>query len=97
MKNPDKETVSKLEDLPNIGKAMAANLRLIGIDDPKKLVGKKPFELYNTLCRTSGTKHDPCVIDVFMSIVHFMESGEPRPWWSFTDERKRTLLGKGDT
>ena len=28
MKNPNRETVSKLEDLPNIGK----DLRLIGID-----------------------------------------------------------------
>jgi Pathogenicity locus len=97
MKNPDRKTVTQLEELPNVGKAMADDLRLIGIDDPNKLVGKNPFELYDTLCRISGTKHDPCVIDVFMSIVHFMESGEPRPWWSFTDERKRTLLDGGSS
>jgi hypothetical protein len=24
-----------------------------------------------------------------MSVVHFMEGGEPLPWWSFTDERKQ--------
>jgi len=36
MKNPDRETVSRLDELPNIGKAMADDLYLIGIDHPKK-------------------------------------------------------------
>jgi hypothetical protein len=40
MKNPDRKTVSQLVALPNIGKAMAADLQLIGIDHPKKLIGK---------------------------------------------------------
>jgi hypothetical protein len=89
MKNPDRERVSRLEELPNIGKAMANDLQLIGIDNPRKLIGKEPFELYEELCITSGKRHDPCVIDVFMSVIHFMEGGEPLPWWSFTDERKK--------
>jgi hypothetical protein len=91
MKSPDIKTVSRLEALPNIGKAMAGDLRLIGIDHPKKLIGKDPFKLYEALCRTTGIRHDPCVIDAFMSAVHFMGGGEPRPWWSFTDERKRLI------
>jgi hypothetical protein len=88
MKNPDRETVSRLDDLPNIGKAMSRDLQLIGIDHPKKLIGKEPFELYEVLCTRSGKRHDPCVIDVFMSVIHFMEGGDPLPWWSFTDARK---------
>jgi len=52
-----------------IGKALAGDLQLIGIDHPKKLIGKEPFELYEALCATSGKKHDPCVIDVFMSVI----------------------------
>ncbi len=91
MKNPDRKTVSRLEDLPNIGKAMAADLRLIGIDHPKKLIGKDPFKLYAKLCRTTGVRQDPCVIDVFMSAVNFMEGETPLPWWSFTDERKKRI------
>ena len=91
MKNPDRETVSRLDELPNIGKAMANDLHLISIDHPKKLIGKKPFNLYETLCAKSGERHDPCVIYVFMSVVHFMEGGDPLPWWSFTDERKRLI------
>lgn len=92
MKNPDRETVSRLEALPNIGKAMANKLQLIGIDNPRKLLGKEPFELYEALCIKSGKRHDPCVIDVFMSVIHFMEGGEPLPWWSFTDERKKLII-----
>ena len=89
MKNPDRKTLSRLQELPNVGKAIAKDLRLIGIDNPRKLIGKDPFELYDALSITSGKKHDPCVIDVFMSVVCFMEGGEPLPWWSFTDERKK--------
>jgi hypothetical protein len=91
MKNPNRETVSKLEELPNIGKAIANDLRLIGIDYPQELIGKDPFKLYHRLCDLSGAKQDPCVLDVFMAVVNFMEGGEPLPWWKFTNERKSRL------
>jgi hypothetical protein len=91
MKNPDRETISRLDELPNIGKAMACDLRSIGIDHPKKLIGKDPFGLYEALCKKAGKSYDPCVIDVFMSVVSFMEGGDPLPWWSFTDERKKRI------
>ena len=88
MKNPNRKTVSHLEELPNIGKAMAGDLRLIGIDHPKELIEKNPFELFDELCAKSGKRHDPCVIDVFMSVVRFMEGGDALPWWAFTEKRK---------
>ncbi len=91
MKNPDRKAAKRLEDLPNIGRAMAADLMLIGVDNPLKLIGKDPFELYEALNRVTGKRHDPCVIDVFMAAVHFMEGGSPLPWWSFTGERKRRI------
>ena len=91
MKNPDREKVSRLDALPNIGKGMSADLRLIGIDHPKELIGMDPFKMYEELCTATGKRHDPCVIDVFMSAVHFMEGGEPFPWWSFTQERKNHI------
>jgi Pathogenicity locus len=91
MKDPDRETVSKLDALPNIGKAISEDLILIGIDHPKKLIGKDAFELHGLLCSVTGQKHDPCVIDVFMSVIHFMEGGDPLPWWSFTEQRKKLL------
>ena len=92
MKNPDRKTITRLDELPNIGKAMADDLQLICIDHPRKLIGKDPFELYEELCTRSGKRHDPCVIDVFMSVIHFMEGGDPLPWWSFTEKRKNKLI-----
>lgn len=90
--NPQKvqrDKVTRLEDLPNIGKAMADDLRLIGIHVPEQLQGRDAFEMYQALCERTRRRHDPCVLDVFMSVVHFMRGGRALPWWSFTAERKR--------
>ncbi|MFP4168783.1 MAG: helix-hairpin-helix domain-containing protein [Desulfonatronovibrionaceae bacterium] len=91
MKNPNRDKVSRLEELPNIGKPIAAKLRLIGIDHPKKLIGMQPFEMHADLCAKTGKREDPCLLDVFMAAVHFMEGGAPLPWWEFTPERKKRL------
>ena len=69
-----------------------ADLKRVGIKHPQDLPGKDAFALYETLCEKTGVKHDPCVIDVFMSAIDFMQGGEPRPWWAFTEKRKRALL-----
>ena len=89
MKNPNRDKISHLEDLPNIGKAMSRDLHLVGIQHPKDLISKDAYKLYDELCRVTGNKHDPCVIDVFLSVVDFMEGGAPAPWWAFTAERKK--------
>ncbi|MEO6920737.1 MAG: helix-hairpin-helix domain-containing protein [Collimonas sp.] len=87
----ERDAIARLEDLPNIGKAGAADLRCIGIQQPAQLIGKSPLQMYEALCAETGTRHDPCVIDVFMSVVRYMEGAEPLPWWSYTAERKRLL------
>ena len=43
MKNPDRNTVSRTDELLNIGKAIAQDLQLIGIDHPKKLIQTSPI------------------------------------------------------
>ena len=88
MKSSNRKTVSNLEDLPNIGKAMARDLRLCHIQYPQDLIGKDGYKLYDELCRKTGRRHDPCVIDVFLSAVDFMNGGDAKPWWEFTKERK---------
>ncbi len=91
MKNPDRTTVSQLEDLPNIGPAMARDLRLLGIFKPEQLIGKDGYQMHRKLCTLNGKKHDPCVIDVFLAAVSFMEGGEAAPWYHFTEARKQYL------
>ncbi|AVI65310.1 mitomycin resistance protein [Shewanella sp. WE21] len=83
--------VKQLTDLPNIGKACAADLRLLGIDKPEQLLDRNPYELYQTLCDKTGKRHDPCMLDVFIFITRFMAGEDPKPWWFYTDERKNTL------
>ena len=92
MKHVDREKVQKLEDIPNIGVAIAEDLRSIGVNEPKDLLGQDAFLLYKELCERTKKQHDPCVLDLFLSAVNCMESGETRPWWDFTAERKRILL-----
>tara|TARA_B110000467_G_C17921160_1_gene264967 strand:+ start:147 stop:449 length:303 start_codon:yes stop_codon:yes gene_type:complete len=95
--NPSKvvrEKTRKLTDLPNIGKAGAADLELLGIEKPDDLVGQDPYEMYEKLCIITGNRHDPCVIDVFVSVTCFINGGEPKPWWDFTAERKSVQSAK---
>ena len=88
------EDCRKLEDLPNVGKAVAGDLRQIGITRPNQLRGKDPYKLFEKLCRVTGHRHDPCMIDTFISIVRFADGEPARPWWHYTAERKKKLAGQ---
>jgi hypothetical protein len=84
----------ELEQLPNVGPAVAADLRLLGVSSPQDLSGRDPYALYEELCAVTKQRPDPCLLDTFIAAVRFM-GGEPaRPWWVYTDERKRTLAGR---
>jgi hypothetical protein len=91
MKSPDRTTVSKMSDLPNIGKAISAYLERIGLTHPKQLIGKDAYELHKLLCSELGWRLDYCVIDVLLSVISYMEGGEALPWWHFTEERKLNI------
>jgi hypothetical protein len=82
-----------LEQLPNIGPSLAADLRLIGIAHPKELRGKDAFVLYQKLCAATGQRHDPCVLDTFMAATDFMGGAAAAPWWHYTAQRK-ALFGQ---
>jgi len=86
--------VEKLEDIPNIGKSIAADLRGIGINYPRQLLEHEPLELYLKLRGPMGKRHDPCVLYTFMAARHFVQSGEKLSWWKFTDKGKKLLNEK---
>lgn len=92
--NPSKVVRSKtrvLIDLPNIGHAIAEDLRVVGIQTPLDLVGKNPLDLYNRLNDSTRTGHDPCVLDVFMSVTDYKAGKDAQPWWAHTKKRKELL------
>lgn len=82
---------ARLEDLPNIGKSIAADLRAIGILLPQQLAGRDPLETYIELSGVMGQRLDPCVLYTLLSVRHFLENGEALPWWTFTGEGKKLL------
>src|SRR5262249_29303023 len=82
------------EEIPNIGPRIAADLRRLGIKTPGELSGRDPYEMYENLCRLTGQRHDPCLLDTFIAAVRFMEGAPPRPWYAYTAERKRELAAR---
>ncbi len=88
---------SALEDLPNVGRAIAADLRALGIRRPSQLKGRNPYALYQRLNRVTGTRHDPCVLDTFIAAVRFVDGGPAKPWWAYTTERKRVVAARART
>lgn len=68
---------------------MVEDFNALGITRPAQLHSADPFALYRRLCKITATRHDPCVLDTFISAVRFMEGEPARPWWHYTAERKR--------
>ena len=69
--------------------AMARDLRSIGIEHPRDLAGRDGWSLFQALCRVSGKRQDPCVLDTFMAATDFMRGAAPAPWWAYTAQRKQ--------
>jgi predicted GIY-YIG superfamily endonuclease len=95
-KKPAKERreIASLEGIPNIGPAVAADLRQLGITTPADLPGRDPYAMYDDLCRITGQRHDPCLLDTFIAAVRFMEGAPKKPWWKYTPERKRVMAAR---
>jgi hypothetical protein len=86
---PRSRALIRLEDIPNVGPAIAADLRRLGITLPAELPGRDPYAMYDELCRITGQRHDPCLLDTFIAVVRFMEGEPKKPSWKYTAEQKR--------
>lgn len=75
--------------LKNIGPAMRRVLELLGVASVAQLARREPDALYRALARKTGQRQDPCVWDTFAAAIHQARTGEARPWWHYTPERKR--------
>ena len=90
-KNMPRKEVKNFQDIPNVGKAIEKLFITLGLKEPIELAGKDPYQMYSELCNTTNKRHDPCVIDVFISAVKYMQGGPPKKWWEFTNERKKVI------
>ncbi len=81
----------RLEDLPNIGARIAADLRAIGIQETAQLAQCDALNLYRNLAATMGKRHDPCVLYTLLAAQHYLRNTENLPWWKFTAQGKQLL------
>lgn len=91
MAKKSREGVASLRDIPNVGPRTEEDFHRLGITRPEQLIGKDGLALYRKICRVDGVRHDPCVIDVFMAAVDYMEGAPKRPWFWYTPKRKKLL------
>lgn len=83
--------VTTLNEIPNVGPATISYFKIVGINTPFELVGQNPYLMYDELCQATGKQFDPCLLDVFISAVKYMEGAPKKMWWEYTEERKRNF------
>ena len=82
----------QLRDLISVGPAIERDFHLLGIRTVPQLAKHDPHRLYSRLERLTGTRQDPCVLDVFHAAV--AQARNPRlpvekcQWWYWSRKRK---------
>lgn len=83
----------KLRDLAGIGPAMLKDFRLLGVSSVPQLAKKDGRKLYDQLCKVTGERQDPCVLDTFVCAVAQARNpelpAEQRQWWYWSRIRKQ--------
>jgi DNA transformation protein len=82
----------QLTDLPNIGKAMAADLMAIGIHAPSQLAYRDPMAVFRELAPVMGHRHDPCVLYTLLAVKQYLNGGPAMPWWKFAPEGRKLAM-----
>jgi len=90
----DRASLTDFQDLPNVGPSIADDFRKLGFQSPADLIGQDPYTLYDKLCILTNVRQDPCVADVFVAAVAFMEGAPPHPWWHYTAARKQVFASR---
>ena len=85
---PTTAQLRPLTAMPNVGPKVARRLHAMDIREPADLRGRDPQELYERSCVIEGRREDPCVLDTLTAVVAFAETGDDRPWWAFSEQRK---------
>lgn len=81
--------VKKFTDIPNVGKAMEEDLLFLGLKTPADLKNQDAYKLYQKMCKKSGVRQDPCVLDTYLAVVDFMNGAPARAWYWYTADRKK--------
>jgi predicted RecB family nuclease len=86
------KTERQLIGLISVGPSIRDNFAKLGITEVRQLAKANPNQLYDRLCRLTGERQDPCVLDVFTAAV--AQAKNPRlpaaqcQWWYWSRVRK---------
>ena len=86
-----------LEQIPGVGKAIAQDMRNIGIRSRSQLKGQDPEKLYQKLCDFKASPVDRCMLYVLRCAVYYASNTKHDPqllkWWNWK-EKKLSSLGQ---
>jgi hypothetical protein len=89
-----RQRADDLETIPGIGPSMSLDLRDLGVQRVKDLVGKDPEEMYKALCDLRGSHIDRCVLYVFRCAIYFAGNQTHDPellkWWNWKERESAT-------
>ena len=81
---------NQLEQIPGVGRAIAQDMRNIGIGSVSQLKGGEPEKLYKKLCDFKAGPVDRCMLYVFRCAVYYASNTEHDPellkWWNWKDK-----------
>lgn len=87
----------QLKDLRGIGKKMLADFDRLGIRSVTDLKSRDAQKLYDRMCKITGTRQDPCVLDTYRCAIEQARHPDLPPeqanWWYWSRLRKE----KGET
>jgi hypothetical protein len=82
----------RLEDLVSVGPSIRRDLSALGVRTVEQLARRDPRVLYDRLCRQTGRRQDPCVLDTFRAAVAQAQDPdlpvEYAVWWFWSRVRK---------
>ncbi|HUB81421.1 MAG TPA: helix-hairpin-helix domain-containing protein [Bryobacteraceae bacterium] len=82
----------RVRDLVSVGPKIVHDLKMLGVRGVPYLALQDPDRLYEKLCRLTGKRQDPCVLDVFRAAI--AQARDPRlpaeqcQWWYWSRKRK---------
>lgn len=80
--------MKELKDLKNVGKKTLEDLNILNIKTIDQLKKYNADQLYNKLNKLKGQKQDPCMWDIFASIINEAKTGKKTNWWDWSKIRK---------
>lgn len=90
----------ELKDLRGIGPRMLEDFDLLGVKSVRQLQSQDARKLYDRMCRITGTRQDPCVLDTYRCAIEQARNPrlpeEQKNWWFWSRLRlAEGLRGRG--